>query len=53
MGRTLDEARDILAAYGTAQVHAWPDWVSTIPTFDARVELVIDEALPVESPAPS
>ena len=35
------------------QLSAWPDWVSTIPTLDSRVELTIDEAVPLETPEPT
>jgi hypothetical protein len=53
MGRSLEEARGILEAYGTVQLSAWPDWVSTVPTLDGRVELTIDEAVSLETPAPT
>jgi Baseplate J-like protein len=38
-GKSLAEAQTILQRYGTAEVSVWPDWVSTIPTLDARVEV--------------
>ena len=38
-GRSPAEARAILAAYGDTTVTLWPDWVTTIPTSDSRVEL--------------
>ena len=38
-GRTAAEARSILAPYGDAAVTLWPDWASTIPNLDARVDL--------------
>lgn len=50
VGRPIEEARSILEAYGTVQLTPWPDWVSTIPTLDGRVQLTIDEAVPVETP---
>ena len=53
MGRPLDEARRILEAYGTVQLSAWPDWVTTVPTLDGRVQLTLDEAVAVESPPPT
>ena len=53
MGRPLAEARSILESYGTVRLTAWPDWVSTIPTLDGRVELTLDEAVPVESSEPT
>ena len=38
VGRPLAEARSILEAYGAVQLEAWPDWVSTVPTLDGRVD---------------
>ena len=38
-GKSLAEAQTILQRYGTAEVSVWPDWVSTIPTLDARVDV--------------
>jgi hypothetical protein len=39
MGKPLDQAREILATYGEAQLDVWPDWVGTVPTLDTRVEV--------------
>jgi hypothetical protein len=53
-GRSPAEARSILAAYGDASVTLWPSWATTIPTFDARVELrVVGLAGLSPTPAPS
>ena len=52
MGRSLDEARSILEAYGAVELTPWPDWVSTVPTFDGRVDLTIQDAVSIESPTP-
>jgi len=38
-GKTLAEAQSILDGYGRAELSVWPDWVGTIPTLDARVEV--------------
>jgi hypothetical protein len=38
-GKSLAEAQTILNGYGTSQLTVWPDWVSTIPTLDARVDV--------------
>jgi hypothetical protein len=51
-GRSPAEARAILAPYGDATVTLWPGWVTTIPTFDARVDLRV-EGLAGRSPSPS
>ena len=53
MGRPVDEARAILERYGTVQLSTWPDWVTTIPTLDGRVQLTLDEAVAVETPPPT
>jgi hypothetical protein len=43
IGKSLADARAILATYGAADLQVWPDWVGTIPTFDSRVEVVAAE----------
>jgi Baseplate J-like protein len=53
LGRSLADARAILAPYGNVEVTAWPDWVSSIPTIESRVAVSIEGAVPVETPAPS
>jgi hypothetical protein len=39
MGKPLDQAREILATYGQADLKVWPDWVGTVPTLESRVEV--------------
>jgi hypothetical protein len=51
-GRSPAEARAILAPYGDATVTLWPSWATTIPTFDARVDLRV-EGLADLSPTPA
>ncbi len=41
MGKPLQQAREILATYGDAQLDVWPDWVGTVPTIDSRVEVTM------------
>ncbi len=53
VGRPIEEARSILERFGTVKLSVWPDWVTTIPTLDGRVELTLDEAVAVETPGPS
>ena len=53
LGKSLDDARLILARYGDATVTAWPDWVGSIPTIDSRVGVSIEGSVPVETPAPT
>jgi hypothetical protein len=51
-GRSPAEARAILVPYGDATVTLWPSWATTIPTFDARVDLRV-EGLAGLSPTPT
>ena len=43
-GATVEEAEAELADIGQASVELWPGWVTTVPTMDARVEVVIVDA---------
>jgi hypothetical protein len=60
MGKTEDEARSLLAPFGRVDLDLWPEWVTSVPTLDARVNLEVRPPLPVEvveppdtpSPAP-
>ncbi len=40
-GKTVAEARAILAQYGDVSISTWPSFVTTIPTLDARVSLTV------------
>jgi hypothetical protein len=51
-GLQIPEARLVLEAYGTAEIEVWPDWVTAIPTLDARLEVEIVDPAPLESTAP-
>jgi hypothetical protein len=42
LGKPVDEARDTLGAYGDVLLEVWPDWVATIPSLDARVEVTVE-----------
>ncbi len=48
-GRPVDEARRTLEAYGDVSITTWPDWVSSIPTIDQRLNV---EVAPPPSPSP-
>jgi hypothetical protein len=41
IGKTLSEARSILAAYGQVDVSVWPDFIPTIPNDIRRINLTI------------
>jgi hypothetical protein len=54
MGRSKVEAEAMLGAFGDATVTLWPGWATTIPTFDARVDLRVEGlAGPAATPAPN
>jgi len=40
-GRPLGEAQQILNGFGTFDLTVWPDWVSSIPTIDARLDVQV------------
>ena len=54
-GRSVDEAKQILGRYGTVAIDTWPGFVSSIPTFDFRLDLRVEgqDAGPSPSPGPS
>ncbi len=55
LGKTPDEATAILAPYGAAEIDLSPGWVTTIPTFENRVDLTIaggPDETPAASPSP-
>ena len=53
LGKPLDEARSILAPFGVVELKLWPDWVTSVPTLDARVDVEVQSPLPVEIIEPS
>lgn len=53
LGKSVDEARVILAPYGTVQIEVWPDWVRSIPTYANRVDMTVEHAVPISGPGPS
>ncbi|HEY3523151.1 MAG TPA: baseplate J/gp47 family protein [Candidatus Limnocylindrales bacterium] len=48
-GRPIDEARRTLASYGDVSISTWPDWVSSVPTIDQRLDV---QVTPPPSPSP-
>lgn len=40
-GRSVEEARSLLAQFGEAEVTTWPGWVSAIPSLDSRLTIEI------------
>ena len=53
LGKSLDDARRILAPYGDVELTAWPDWVGSVPTLANRVDVRIERGVPVDTPSPS
>jgi hypothetical protein len=41
-GQSIERARAILGEFGDVEISTWPDWVSSIPTMDSRVTIVIE-----------
>jgi hypothetical protein len=55
-GRSVGDARRILAQYGTVDITTWPGWASSIPTIDQRLDLTVATPASVGAsgaPAPS
>jgi hypothetical protein len=50
-GRSLEEAQAILQGFGQWDLKVWPDWVRTIPTLDARLDVSVAEPAAVETPS--
>src|SRR5439155_14499357 len=50
-GKTASEAQAVLAPFGSGTVTLWPDWVSTVPSFDSRLTITVNDAAP-GSPGP-
>ncbi|HKG58095.1 MAG TPA: baseplate J/gp47 family protein [Candidatus Limnocylindrales bacterium] len=55
-GRPIAQARSILAEYGDVRIGVWPDWVTSIPTIDARIDLRVaspsgEAATPTAAPS--
>jgi hypothetical protein len=40
-GQTTERARAVLGEFGEVEISTWPDWVSAIPTNDARITIEI------------
>ncbi len=53
LGQSVEQATATLEAYGTVTIETWPDWVTTIPTMEGRVQLTINEPVQVVAPSPS
>jgi hypothetical protein len=52
-GKSVDEARAILADDGTVDIQTWPGFVGTIPSLEWRLTLTIDTGQVSGSPGPA
>jgi len=52
LGKPVDEARAILEPFGEVELTVSPDWSGTVPSFESRVDLTVEVAVPIETPAP-
>ena len=43
-GRTIEDARSVLSQYGDVRIDVWPSFVTTIPSFDFRLDVRIGSA---------
>jgi hypothetical protein len=53
IGKSLDEARSFLSQYGQVEISVSPDWSSTMPSFDFRIDLrvIVPKVEPSASPS--
>jgi hypothetical protein len=53
LGKSLDDARSLLARYGKVDISVSPDWSSSLPSFDFRLDfqLVVPPVKPSLSPS--
>jgi hypothetical protein len=52
-GLVLAQARSRLDDFGDVSISLWPDWVTTIPTNDDRIQFTIAEPQPAPSATPT
>ena len=53
LGKPVDEATEDLSSYGEVTITTWPDWVTSVPNLEGRVEVVITTAPTVTAPGSS
>ncbi len=51
-GQPVGAAEQVLAEYGDATVTLWPDWVTTIPTYDFRLRVEVRTEIPTAGSTP-
>ena len=50
LGKPLEDARAALGQYGDVEISLWPDWVTSVPTIDARVDVEVRSPIPLDQP---
>jgi hypothetical protein len=52
-GKSIDDARSLLSQYGQVEISVSPDWATTLPSFDFRIDiqLVVPSAAPSGGPS--
>ena len=53
LGKPIPEAKAILAPFGDVEITVSPDWTGSVPSFDSRVDVTVEQPVRIESPAPS
>jgi hypothetical protein len=53
LGKPIPEAKAILEPFGEVEISVSPDWTGSVPSFDSRVEVTVEEPVAIETPAPS
>jgi hypothetical protein len=53
MGKSLEDARSFLSQYGKVDISISPDWVSTVPNFDFRIDIRIVDVSSQPSSGPT
>jgi hypothetical protein len=53
LGKPIEEARAILSPFGLVTIDVSPDWTGSVPGFESRVTLTVDQAVPIETPGAS
>jgi hypothetical protein len=53
LGKPIPEAKAILAPFGDVEINVSPDWTGSVPSFESRVDVTVNQPVPVETPLPS
>jgi hypothetical protein len=53
LGKPVAEAKAILAPFGDVDLRVSPDWAGSVPSFESRVDLTVEQAVEISTPSPS